>query len=327
MKPIPCDLCSSRNFRVLYATKDRHFPIEGSFRLVKCLDCGLLYLNPQLEAKDLGRHYPNDSYYSYTSELEKNRIVESRKLNTLRAIRGLILKALSRVIPALRSETEKELSCLGPISPGMHILDIGCGTGEALSFYQVKGASTYGVEINAQACEQGKKGGHNMFCGQLAEAKFKDGYFDIVRLSQSLEHIFSPTSTLLEIHRILKNNGKVWISVPNHNSLQAKLFGEWFYAIDSPRHLFGFTRRTMIRMLVKTGFQPEQTYTYSLPGGPCFSLEFWINDHFKRADPFYYGRIEIKLWYIAAEFLLFLPRLLVNLFGSGEILVACGRKP
>jgi SAM-dependent methyltransferase len=327
MKSISCDLCGSQEFRLLYTTKDRYFPIEGSFQLVKCWDCGLLYLNPQPEAQDLKRHYPTESYYSYTAGQEESNIIDSGKLDLLRTLRERIVKALSRLLPTLRSELEKELTFLGPIHSGMRVLDIGCGVGDSLSFYKEKGADTYGVEINTEACEQGRKKGHKMFCGQLSEAKFADGFFDIVRFHHSLEHIFSPTSALKETHRILKRGGRVWICVPNHHSLQAKIFGEWFYAIESPRHLFGFSPKNIIRLLNKTGFRTEHLHTHSLPGGPCFSLEYWLNDHFKRAEPFYYGKIKVKWWYIAAEPLLFLPRLLVNLFRFGEILVVCGSKP
>jgi predicted SAM-dependent methyltransferase len=126
-----------------------------------------------------------------------------------------------------------------------------------------------------------------MFCGQLSEGKFEDEFFDIVRFHQSLEHMFSPVYTLLETHRILKRGGKVWISIPNHHSIQAKLFGKWFYAIESPRHFFCFEPRTIIRLLTKTGFYVEHLYTHSLAGGPCFSFEYWLNDHLERAEPFY----------------------------------------
>ena len=326
MKFIPCDLCGNQDYHILYVTKDRYFPINGTFQLVKCLDCGLLYLNPQPESEELQRHYPTESYYAYSTVKGATSIMDSDKLDRWRTLREILVRPLSRILPSLRSEMEKELAYLGPIRPGMRVLDVGCGVGNVLSFYREQGASTYGVEINTQACEEGVRKGHKMFCGQLSEGKFEDEFFDIVRFYQSLEHVFSPTSTLLETRRILKRGGKVWISIPNHHSLQVKLFGKWFYAIESPRHLFGFTPRTIISLFTKTGFHTEYLYTHSLPGGPCFSLEYWLNDHFDRPEPFYYGKIKPKWWYIVAEPLFFLPRLLVNPFNLGEILVICGRK-
>jgi SAM-dependent methyltransferase len=327
MKWIPCDICSNSNYRILCVTTDRSFPIGGSFQLVTCSNCGLLYLNPQPEFEELQRHYPTEDYYAYRSGREPTNIVDNEKLALWRTIRDGILKPWSKLLPPLQNSMERELAYLGPIHCGMKILDVGCGVGDGLSFYRERGASTYGVEINPKACEEGRNKGHHIFCGQLFDAGFESEFFDVIRFHQSLEHMFSPKRILLEAYRILKSNGRVWISLPNHDGIHARLFGKWFYAIESPRHLFGFTPSTMARLLTQTGFQMEHLHTHSLPGGPCFSFEYFLNDHINRSKPFYYGQIRVKWWYIAAEPLFFFPRLLVNLFNFGEILVISGRKP
>jgi SAM-dependent methyltransferase len=327
MKLIPCDICGNPNYRVLYVTKDRYFPIKGTFQLVRCQNCGLLYLNPQPEAEELRVHYPTECYYAYRSGKNATSIVNSDKLNLFRVIRAALIRPLSKILPSLRSEIEKEMAYLGPIHSGKRVLDVGCGSGDSLSFYRERGASTFGVEINAQACEEGKKKGHEMFCGELPEAGFEGEFFNIVLFHQSLEHVFSPRLTLLEVRRILKRGGRVWISVPNHSGLQARLFERWFYAIESPRHLFGFTPTTMVLLLTQTGFQVKHLHTYSLPGGPCFSFQYFLNDHFNRSNPFYYGQIQVKWWYIAAEPLFFFPRMMFDLFNRGEILTVCASKP
>jgi len=326
-KLIPCDICGSLNYRILYVTRDRMFPVNGSFQLVICSNCGLLYLNPQPEAEELQRHYPEESYYAYRSEKEQVNIVDSQKLVRWRTIRNGILKPLGRIFPIFQSEMERELAYLGPVYSGMNVLDVGCGVGDELSFYRDRGASTYGVEIGPKACEEGRNKGHHIFCGQLIEAGFENEFFDLVRFNHSLEHMTSPRSILIETNRILKRRGKVWISVPNHGSMHAKLFGKWFFHMDSPRHLYGFTARTMIHLLTKTRFKTEYIHTHFVPGSLCFSLEYWLNDHFPRLEPFYQGKMKVKSWYIAAEPLFFFPRVVADLFSQGEILTVCGRKP
>jgi len=326
MKVIPCDLCGSHEYRVLYMTKDRYVHIPGSFRLVKCMNCGLLYLNPQPTFEELQDHYPTESYYAFRSGKNSTTIVNSEALDRWRTVRDVLTKPLRKVLPFLKGEMEKELAYLSPIHPGMKVLDVGCGAGDALSVYRERGAMTYGVEINAQACREGIRKGHRMFCGQLSEAGFEREFFDIVRFHHSLEHMPSPRVALFETYKILRREGRVWISIPNHHGIQSMLFGRWFYAIESPRHLFGFTPPTIARLLNQAGFQAEHLHTYSLPGGPCFSFEYWLNDHFHRSKPFYYGQIKVKWWYIAAEPLFFFPRIMANLFNLGEILVICGRK-
>jgi SAM-dependent methyltransferase len=284
-------------------------------------------LNPQPESEELRRHYPAEEYYAYQSGIEPTNIVDNEKLTLWRAIRNGILKPWSRILRTLQTELEGEVAYLGPIHSGTKVLDVGCGVGDGLSFYQEQGASTYGVEINPKACEEGRRKGHHIFCGQLYEAGFEDAFFDIIRFKQSLEHMSSPKRILLEAYRILKPKGRVWISLPNHDGIHARLFGKWFYAIESPRHLFGFAPSTMTRLLTQTGFQVDHLYTYSLPGGVCYSFEYWLNDHFVRTTPFFFSRVRVKWWYIAAEPVFFIPRIMTDSFNKGEILVACARKP
>jgi SAM-dependent methyltransferase len=326
MKLIQCDICGNPHYRVLYLTKDRSFPIDGSFQWVRCPHCGLLYLNPQPEFGELQRHYPAEDYYAYQSGKELGNIVADEKVATLRTVRNEIMKHLGRISSFFQNENEREYSYFGPIHPGMRILDVGCGAGQGLTFYKEHGAVTYGVDISPEACEEGGKRGHHMFCGQLFDAKFENGFFDIVFFKQSLEHMFSPDRILAETHRVLTPNGKVWISLPNHDSTHAKLFGRWFYGIESPRHLFGFTHETLRRLLSQVGFQVEHLHTYYLPGGVCYSLENWLNDHFNRVEPFFYSRIKIKWWYIVAEPIFLFPRIIADLFSKGEILTICASK-
>lgn len=327
MKLIPCDICGNPNYCVLYVTKDRSFPINGSFQLVTCSNCGLLYLNPQPDFEELQRHYPTEDYYAYRGGRDPTNIVDNEKLALWRTIRNGILKPWSKIIPHLQNEMERELAYLSPIHYGMKILDVGCGVGDGLSFYRDRGASTYGVEINPKACEEGRNKGHHIFCGQLFDAGFEGEFFEVIRFHQSLEHMLSPKKILLEAYRILRRGGRVWISLPNHDGIHANLFGRWFYAIESPRHLFGFTSSAMARLLKQTGFQMEYFYTYSLPGGICYSFEYWLNDHFRRTNPFFYGQVRVKWWYIAAEPVFFFPRIIADLFNMGEMLTVCGYKP
>jgi SAM-dependent methyltransferase len=325
MRAISCDLCGDPGYRVVYRTADRRFPLEGSFQMVECLNCGLLYLNPQPEFKELEPYYPEEGYDVYERAGIAGNIVDNEKLNFWRGAREILRRPMKRMIPSLREEIERELHWLGPLRSGIRVLDVGCGLSDALSVYREKGAMTYGLDINARVCEEGTKRGHRMFCGQLPEAGFESRFFDVIRFQQSLEHMFSPRDTLLEARRILKHDGRVWLSVPNHQSIQAKIFGRWFYTIDSPRHLFGFTPQTITRLLNETGFKTDHFHTYSMPGGFSFSMEYWLNDHFRRAEPFYYGQIKVKWWYIVTEALLFFPGIIMNSFDLGEYIAVGGR--
>ncbi|WGI17639.1 class I SAM-dependent methyltransferase [Methanonatronarchaeum sp. AMET-Sl] len=98
---------------------------------------------------------------------------------------------------------------------------------------------------------------------------FEDNQFDIVIFTEVLEHIFAPPSKVLnEINRILKNNGKLIISVPNIASLHRRvklLLGrnplphpdnqfkkDW---VHGHGHLHLYTRKELISILKDSDFK------------------------------------------------------------------------
>ena len=151
MKWIPCDLCGSRRFKTLYSTKDRRFPIQGAFQLVRCSDCGLIYLNPQPEPLELKSHYPEERYDAYQRGGGAANIVDSERLDRWRKVRSKIVRRAQRFFPSLREEVDKELASLGSFSSGLRVLDVGCGVGNTLTAYREKGAMTFGVGHQSSA--------------------------------------------------------------------------------------------------------------------------------------------------------------------------------
>lgn len=68
-------------------------------------------------------------------------------------------------------------------------------------------------ELNFQGPELAKQGGCRDIAAKSNELPFPDGYADIVYSSNSLDHVDTPISTLVEISRIMKKSGKLYISV------------------------------------------------------------------------------------------------------------------
>jgi len=123
---------------------------------------------------------------------------------------------------------------LAAITPGMRVLDVGCGRGEILRHCARLGADAYGIDyapvavklshevvaatgidVNGKAIPQGKMG-----IGQ-ADAKklpFPGGAFDRVLMFDVVEHLhpWELHQALLEIHRVLKPDGRFVVhTAPN----------------------------------------------------------------------------------------------------------------
>ncbi len=257
-----CDFCGENRTNIFLEAESE--VNKEKFTIVRCDNCGLIYLNPRPTKDIIGRYYPEDSYYSYQDFTEKRlnyrewlkKISLEGYYNSKNIFKKLIAKLLVRnflvVIPKERKG---------------RLLDIGCGSGEFL--YQMRnfGWDVSGVEINRASSNLGNKQGLNIFCGELGEADFPDNFFNVVVLSQTLEHVYSPGNYLREIYRILKPEGTLIIGVPNIGCMESKIFKESWHALEVPKHLYFFTCDTLRRYLEKYGFEVEKILSkkFSLP--------------------------------------------------------------
>lgn len=99
------------------------------------------------------------------------------------------------------------------------ILDLGCGEGYLLSLIP-NAQDVVGLDISNRALGKAKDylKSHpqiNLLCGDGQILCFKDNSFDIVICSEMIEHVPDPKLVIKEIHRILKPNGILVVSIPD----------------------------------------------------------------------------------------------------------------
>jgi SAM-dependent methyltransferase len=136
------------------------------------------------------------------------------------------------------------------------VLDVGCATGFFLEIAQERGWDVYGVELSTYAARLSqKKFGKNIFNGTLEAACFADNEFDLIALSDLLEHIPEPLAFLQEVRRILKPGGMAMIVTPNVASLSERLMrGKWSHY--KTEHLYYLSPRTIGRFLERSDLAP-----------------------------------------------------------------------
>jgi len=152
-------------------------------------------------------------------------------------------------------------------------LDIGCGNGDTLEIAREMGAEAYGIELNPKSVKICCDKGLNVHCGTLENTRYPDDYFDIIWMSQVIEHLSSPKHSLKEIKRILKPSGKLYIFCPNAESYLSKTFGKYWHGWHIPFHFYAFTKETMKTLTIKCGFKIEKI-NYTTP-------DSWFNVSFK----------------------------------------------
>ena len=135
------------------------------------------------------------------------------------------------------------------------ILDVGCGGGGYLYRLKQWGWDAYGVEPNEIGVKQARSLGLNVAHGMVEDGRFENDFFDVIRLSNVVEHLPNPKMVFQEIHRILKPNGIVYITVHNTRSMVFWLFRENWYALDAPRHVISYSPKTLNVLAEATGFE------------------------------------------------------------------------
>jgi len=104
----------------------------------------------------------------------------------------------------------------------LKILDVGCGSGAMLGFLKKYG-QVYGLDASKKAVSICKRLGYfDVKCCLADKMSYSDSSFDIVVLSDILEHVEEDRAVLQEAGRVLKSNGIALITVPASQKLWSK---------------------------------------------------------------------------------------------------------
>ena len=148
----------------------------------------------------------------------------------------------------------RPLSTVAALTPG-NLLDVGCGRGDLAAAFVRRGWGASGVDPSAEACAAARKQGVDAHVGTLASAELEDESFDAVVMRHSLEHVPDPVADLARIHRLLRPEGLLVISVPNFDSWERRRFGSAWFHLDLPRHRTHFVPDSLRLALSKSGFE------------------------------------------------------------------------
>ncbi len=97
------------------------------------------------------------------------------------------------------------------------LLDVGCDRGDVTKEFVRKAKDVYGLDSNAEAIAYGKKHykGIRLSVAKGEKIPFKSNVFDTVVMGDVLEHVINEKKTIQEVHRVMKDNGTLVLSVPH----------------------------------------------------------------------------------------------------------------
>lgn len=149
----------------------------------------------------------------------------------------------------------------------LKVLEIGAAYGETLYYLKEKGLAdeAIGVELfeDKKNKEKYKKIDRFIF-GNINEIDFPEfeGYFDLILLPDVLEHIFDPKVALKKVHKYLKGDGEIIVSMPNirHYSAFVNIFikGDFKYedsGIFDYTHVKFYCKKNIKELLESANFR------------------------------------------------------------------------
>ena len=220
---VKCPFCESENTRLHLKLKD-YFLSQEEFEIHECNECKLLFTMPHPDATAIGKYYKSEDYLSHN---------EHKK--------GLVPWIYNRVKKV--NIRNKYKVC--DIHAQAHLLDFGCGVGDFLHYAQQKGCDVTGCDLSEDARKiASEKLGKTIVTPEEIFA-LPHSSFDIITMWHVLEHIDDLQNQVEQLHRLLKNNGRLVIAVPNYKSYDAGYYKDKWAAYDVPRHLNHFHKESL----------------------------------------------------------------------------------
>jgi SAM-dependent methyltransferase len=204
---------------------------------VRCARCGVATTSPWPSDEQLSAAYAG----WYRPETGRFSGLGDK---VLRRTRSVLADRLHRILPP------------GPV------LDVGAGDGTLVEAFVRRGREAVGLEPYAS-------GPHI----RNAEVEEVDGNWSAVIFWHSLEHLRQPARALRHAATLLAPGGTLVVAVPNATSLQARVFGDRWLALDLPRHLVHLSPPALLTEIEALGLRVERV-SYMRGGQVVFG---WIH--------------------------------------------------
>ena len=222
---VECYNCRSNNYT--------YFDTEFGYDLVKCCNCGLLYVNPR----------PSEEYITNASRMGMH------KNERIKNVTGKYH----------RNKVKIYHSVLADLYPGYDFngknlkwLDIGCGFGEfieAVETYSKGHVKASGIDPNLEKINSAKNRGLNVKSDSLENINEK---YDFISLLNVYSHLPDPVKFLDELVTKLNTNGELLLQTGDVSHLPRKYHPKPY---DLPDHLSFANKDIVISILENAGFE------------------------------------------------------------------------
>ncbi|HOZ16416.1 MAG TPA: methyltransferase domain-containing protein [Candidatus Portnoybacteria bacterium] len=177
-------------------------------------------------------------------ELQKSNSEELGKWNDEMVLKyhreGTLFESKNSILQKLEKMRLKKIIKSAKLTLNDIVLDLGCGEGFLINMLpNIK--RIFGIDISNIALKRATKLLANkenikLQWGDARKLEFTNETFDKILCSEVLEHLPNPTEVIKEIHRTIKKNGLVIISVPDEKRLKLIMKIIHFFQLDKLLH-------------------------------------------------------------------------------------------
>jgi SAM-dependent methyltransferase len=255
-----CILCNAKSFRFLVRGFDRIQSRGEEFRYYRCEGCGLVGQRPAPTPDQLAEFYPEDyEPHAGARPLSRGKLINRLAISYFYAVDSVARPTLIRAVFRLLSG--RIMRDLVEPHGQNRLLDIGCGGGELMAQHYELGWHVSGIEPNSRAAALGRSRGLEVHHGTVFDAPLDGREFDVILMSQVIEHLPDPVEALRRAARWLGAGGKIILTTPNASSLAFRYFGSRWFPLEAPRHLFLFDPDTIRLMATAAGLRRRHSKT------------------------------------------------------------------
>jgi SAM-dependent methyltransferase len=224
--------------------RNSHFSAEtdtGPARLVKCAQCGLVYIDPAPTPVSI-REFYNSVYLT----------------PGYRKIDGASIPDPKQEFLVTFPEMEKHLDEIEEHKqPPGRLLDVGCSHGALLLEAATRGWAAEGIEPFADGVKFCRDSlGLNVVQGDFPACEPPGGAYDVVTMYEMIEHVCDPVGAMKRAAALVKSDAILVLTSPNADSPAALVLrGNWI-GLKFPTHLQFFNFYSVRRLLLSAGWSP-----------------------------------------------------------------------